>query len=98
MTPKTRFQVLQRDRFTCRYCGRQRVRELPWNELFLPGCRYHGDMEAALRHLGLVPDVELEVDHVIPRADGGTDDLANLVTACRECNRGKGCRSLDYVG
>ena len=35
-------------------------------------------------------DVELEVDHVIPVSRGGTDDLKNLKTSCRECNRGKG--------
>jgi 5-methylcytosine-specific restriction endonuclease McrA len=29
----------------------------------------------------------LSVDHVIRRADKGTDDPANLVTACIHCNR-----------
>ena len=28
-------------------------------------------------------------DHVIPKARGGTDDLANLVPACRACNSAK---------
>jgi hypothetical protein len=32
----------------------------------------------------------LEVDHVHPRSKGGSDELHNLVTACWECNRGKG--------
>lgn len=40
------------------------------------------------------PDVVLEIDHVIPVAHGGTNDIANLVTACRECNSGKGAREL----
>lgn len=31
----------------------------------------------------------LRVDHVIPVALGGTDDPANLVTACEPCNTGK---------
>lgn len=26
------------------------------------------------------------VDHVIPKARGGTDDIENLVTACEPCN------------
>lgn len=56
---KTRFLVLRRDGFRCRYCGRP------------------------------APDVVLHVDHVIARANGGGDDDANLVTACRECNLGK---------
>lgn len=36
------------------------------------------------------PEVILEIDHVIPRAEGGGDEIENLVTACFECNRGKG--------
>lgn len=40
------------------------------------------------------PDVILEVDHIVPVASGGTDDVVNLVTACRDCNRGKGAREL----
>jgi hypothetical protein len=33
--------------------------------------------------------VRLEVDHKVPRAKGGTDDLDNLQTLCFNCNRGK---------
>ena len=36
------------------------------------------------------PDVELEVDHKIPVSQGGTDDESNLITKCKDCNRGKG--------
>lgn len=43
-------------------------------------CRYCGES---------APDVEVTVDHVIPKALGGTDDPANLVTACKDCNGGK---------
>ncbi len=35
------------------------------------------------------PEVVLEVDHVIPRALGGTHEVTNLITACRDCNGGK---------
>ena len=44
---------------------------------------------------GHPPDVLLEVDHIIPRAAGGLDDLENLVTACLDCNRGKSDRLLE---
>lgn len=37
----------------------------------------------------------LVVDHVIPIADGGTDDASNLVAACWECNAGKSSVPLD---
>jgi len=36
------------------------------------------------------PEVILEVDHIIPISDGGETSLDNLITSCRECNRGKG--------
>jgi len=36
------------------------------------------------------PDVILEVDHIKPVAEGGTNDMLNLITSCRDCNRGKG--------
>lgn len=35
------------------------------------------------------PDVSLEVDHIIPVSNGGSDDESNLTTACFDCNRGK---------
>jgi 5-methylcytosine-specific restriction endonuclease McrA len=57
---RLRFAVLERDDFTCQYCGRR------------------------------PPEVRLEVDHLEPRARGGKDGLWNLVTACWDCNRGKG--------
>lgn len=59
---KNGFEILKRDGYRCRYCGRSaRV-------------------------------VLLEVDHVIAVAAGGPDDPDNLVTACGDCNAGKGAR------
>jgi len=40
------------------------------------------------------PDVTLHVDHVHPQSRNGTDDPDNLVTACEDCNQGKGSRLL----
>jgi len=40
------------------------------------------------------PDVILEVDHITPVAEGGSSDLLNLVTACRDCNAGKSDKRL----
>ncbi len=48
-------------------------------------CQYCGRMS---------PDVILEVDHIKPVAEGGTNKLINLITSCRDCNRGKGKRKL----
>lgn len=42
----------------------------------------------------LAPGVVLHIDHLIPVAEHGSDDPSNLVTACEECNIGKGRREL----
>jgi 5-methylcytosine-specific restriction endonuclease McrA len=57
--PILRGAVLERDGWTCAYCGRETA----------------------------------EVDHVAPRALGGSSSPANLVAACRRCNKDKGLRT-----
>jgi hypothetical protein len=49
-------------------------------------CRYCGRK---------APQVELQVDHVIPVAKGGENALSNLVAACADCNLGKAARQID---
>lgn len=43
------------------------------------------------------PDVVLEVDHIVPRAAGGGDDVVNLTTSCWSCNSGKSDRPLNEI-
>lgn len=40
------------------------------------------------------PDVVLQVDHIHPVAQGGKNDVLNLITSCRGCNGGKGARTV----
>ena len=51
-------------------------------------CRYCGQK---------TPNVVLEVDHVVPVCDDGTNDELNLVTSCWSCNRGKSGTPLDNI-
>lgn len=60
ISKRERFEILKRDGFKCRYCGRT------------------------------PPEVTLEIDHLKPVAGGGCNCQTNLVTACFDCNRGKG--------
>jgi len=68
VSPRKRWQVLERDKHTCMYCGRK------------------------------PPEVTLHADHKVSVKDGGTDDLENLVTACEDCNLGKGASSIRFEG
>ena len=38
-----------------------------------------------------------EVDHIVPRNAGGSDDDRNLQLLCGWCNRKKGARSMEYL-
>ena len=38
---------------------------------------------------GKPPAAILHIDHITPVSAGGTNDLANLVTSCKDCNLGK---------
>ena len=49
-------------------------------------CQYCGET---------APNVVLHVDHIRPVAGGGDNDFLNLITACQDCNGGKGARRLD---
>lgn len=37
----------------------------------------------------------LEVDHIVPFSKGGSDELSNLATSCRHCNRQKRDKSIE---
>jgi 5-methylcytosine-specific restriction endonuclease McrA len=39
--------------------------------------------------------VPLEIDHAVPRSQGGSDRVANLVIACHNCNQAKGNQALE---
>lgn len=38
------------------------------------------------------------IDHVVPRARGGTTTWRNCVAACKKCNIKKGCKSVSEAG
>lgn len=41
------------------------------------------------------PNAKLEVDHIKPRSEGGSDDMANLRTTCFACNHGRGSFTVE---
>lgn len=44
------------------------------------------------------PAVELTIDHVVPRAQGGRSNWENVVTACEPCNHKKSDRTPRQAG
>jgi len=67
--PSIRFKILQRDGFSCRYCGR------------------NGERDSVILH----------IDHLFPVSQGGSNDINNLVTSCRDCNLGKSDNLIEAV-
>lgn len=47
-------------------------------------CRYCG-----FKHKSAL---KFNIDHVIPVAKGGTEELSNLVVSCKKCNQAKGTK------
>lgn len=43
------------------------------------------------------PAIVLELDHIIPKSQGGPDSIDNYITACFDCNRGKGKHRLGSI-
>jgi hypothetical protein len=41
------------------------------------------------------PEVTLHCDHKLAHSKGGSDDKENLVTACEDCNFGKGAKNVN---
>ena len=45
-----------------------------------------------------LPRTDLNLDHVVPRAQGGRTTWENVVCCCIECNLAKGARTPDQAG
>jgi hypothetical protein len=44
-------------------------------------------------------DIPLQVEHIHPRANGGTNRVSNLALACERCNSAKGTRDIrEFLG
>lgn len=60
--------------------------------------KLYGEQEGNCNGCGThFPMQNLEVDHIIARASGGTDHMDNLQLLCSRCNRIKGNRGQEYL-
>jgi hypothetical protein len=78
VAPIVREALMRRAGFSCAACGvTPEVDVDAYDGSYAPG---HGDQE-------------LHLDHIVPLARGGADDLKNLQVLCRWCNHRKGAKA-----
>jgi hypothetical protein len=65
-----------------------------WSKAAYP--QVHARDHETCRYCGATDQVS--VDHVLPRVQGGSDDLCNLALACKSCNSRKGGRTPEQAG
>jgi 5-methylcytosine-specific restriction endonuclease McrA len=73
--PNNIFCDPKRDRYSWNLCRRKRRKEVFARDKHV--CKKCNSIE------------DLQVDHIIPLAKGGSNDLDNLQILCRKCNREK---------
>ena len=66
--------IIKRDECRCKICGKQGL--LPSPEAFIV--------------IDPEDNTPFEIDHIIPRTQGGSDGADNLRLTCRKCNRARG--------
>jgi hypothetical protein len=59
------------------------------------GCRCAYCSVPLLKTAPLGHPLRLTVDHVLPLANGGLDEMMNIVPACWQCNTSKGCSPME---
>lgn len=96
--PEEQRALHSRDGYHCRFCGipvirkaiRVRLKNLYPNAL--PWGRVNVTQHAAFQAMWA------QYDHIIPHANGGTNDLNNVVVTCAPCNYGRMNYSLEELG
>ena len=97
---KRLLELFSNDNYRCRYCGTPIVGDRKQfvalaERLAMPELVVTGGNEA--RH-GLYLTFRGSHDHLVPLAEGGTNDMENLLTACWPCQFGKFKYSLHDLG
>ena len=58
------------------------------------GCWYCGKRLQYKTKAKRLPPHYMQLEHIVPKAHGGSDDTDNIVGACKECNRRKGTKPV----
>ncbi|MEU7433422.1 HNH endonuclease [Streptomyces sioyaensis] len=94
-------RIYDRDRYTCRYCGKRTVHLAVLRMLSTAyPCEFphHPNWKADCTHPAYI-EISTSNDHVRPVSRGGASrDDDNIVTSCAGCNYRKGDLPLDVIG
>jgi 5-methylcytosine-specific restriction endonuclease McrA len=94
-------ETFRRDKFTCRFCGRQVVAQpilRLLSTVFPNQFPHHINWRAGQTHPA-INVLSAQIDHLVAGTRGGSwTDKNNLVTACAQCNYRKGDFTPEEVG
>lgn len=91
-------QEFERKRYAKKYCSNECYWDRQERERLAPSYRIFARDGFRCFFCGRNPQehkVELTIDHLFPKAQGGEDGPNNTVTCCSECNSKKGRHLLD---
>ncbi|WP_295640306.1 HNH endonuclease signature motif containing protein [Novosphingobium sp.] len=90
--------ILERDGWTCRYCGIPLIESKARNilRLAMPDALVWGNSNRE-KHAAF-QCMTPEYDHVVPHCYGGASSIENTVICCGPCNCGKFDRLLEHQG
>lgn len=94
-------EAYRRDRYTCRYCGRQTVHRdvLKLLSGALPGALpYRNGQWTPLEEHIVYWTYSTSTEHHLPLARGGTNERSNIVTTCYQCNDVKNDYLIEELG
>lgn len=86
-----RTQVYKRDNNTCQYCGKKGIRTKRYGRISVVE---NPENILVIDNSNDLRLISFEIDHVIPKGYGGSNDIDNLKLSCRKCNHKKGFRLL----
>lgn len=90
--------LMHRDGVNCFICGRSLSVELEKLKNWYDKKKYYEERKLKFSHRSRRrKDIDINIDHVIPRSKGGANDFSNYALTHRNCNRLKADKTIEYA-